>query len=229
MKNLKLLLVISTIFFSLTGFAKTRLAVSTFKDKSARSKCRVGWFSRNDLGTGFQEQLITKLQKKGRFSIQERTNLKQMYNEEHNLINSDRRYSPRKNQFKSAHYSITGAVTAFELCNQGGDAKVDVGGLFGFKNTGLKVGGGVTKAKVGLDVRIVDVESGEILDSFTVEGSSSSAKFNVDGDYKGSRFGSKAFGNTPLGEATRVALAKAANKIDGILPDRKDDPREVAQ
>ena len=100
--------------------------------------------------------------------------------------------------------------------------------IFGFKKTGLKLGGGVSKARVALDVRIVDVENGEIVDSFVVEGTASSAKFKVKGDYKGSRFGSNAVGNTPLGEATREALAKAATKIDDVIPDRKDDPRNVA-
>ena len=218
-----------SIGFSTMASAKTRVAVSTFKDKSADSRCKIRWFSRTQLGSGFQEQLITKLQETRRFAIQERTNLKKMYDEEHNLVNSDRRYSPRKNKFKAAHYSITGAVTAFELCEQGGGGDVDVGGLFGFKKTGLKLGGGVSKARVALDVRIVDVEKGEIVDSFVVEGTASSAKFKLKGDYKGSRFGSNAFGNTPLGEATREALAKAATKIDDIIPDRKDDPRNVAE
>lgn len=212
----------------LTGNAKTRISVSTFSDKSGTSRCAIRWWGRR-LGSGFQDQMISALVEKGRFDVQERGNLKTMYNEEHNLINSDSSAAPRKNRFKAAHYSITGAVTSFEMCSEGGGSKLNVGKLLGFNTSKLKVGGKVQKATVVLDIRVVDVEQGSVIVAFKSEGKASSTKFDVNGSIKGAEFGSDAFKNSPIGEASREAIDKAVKKISFRLKDKKDPKRKVAR
>ena len=208
--------------------AKTRLAISTFENKTGSSSgsCKFRYRRWASLGKGLKTQLTTWLVKTRRFSVQERENLKKMHREEHQLINSDKRYAPKANQFKAAHYSITGAITKFEMCESGLGGDVDVGGLFGLKNAGLEVGAQRSTAKVGLDIRIVDVETGEVLSAFTASGKASSTGVKIDGDIKGADFGTEAFKNTPLGEATDKAVKKAAKKIFEIVPERTSAPSQ---
>ncbi|MEO0337170.1 MAG: CsgG/HfaB family protein, partial [Pseudomonadota bacterium] len=209
--KLSILFLVFATVLSFQVVAKTRLAISTFENKTGSSggSCKFSYRRFRSLGKGLKDQLTTWLVKTRRFSVQERENLKKMYNEEHKLVNSNKRYAPKANQFKAAHYSITGAITKFEMCDSDMGGDVDVGGLFGLKNAGLEVGASRTTAKVGLDIRIVDVETGEVLSAFAVSGKASSTGVSVDGDIKGADFGTEAFKNTPLGEATDKAVKKA--------------------
>lgn len=219
MKFVLLLLIAS---FGFTAQAKTRLAVSKFSDKSGHSRCKTSFFG-NNLGSGMTDQLISELKNESKFVILERENLKNMYSEEHELINADSRTRPVKNKFKAAHYSIVGAITSFELCSSDVGGSVDVGGLLGMKKSGLNIGGGQQSAKVALDLRVVDVTTGEVLTSFTSEGSASSTKVDIKGNVQGAKFGSGAFFSTPLGEATREALKKATERLAQEIPEKADD------
>jgi curli biogenesis system outer membrane secretion channel CsgG len=217
--------VFSVLFFFIASIAtaKTRVAVSTFTSKINDSRCTLRWFSRTDIGEGFRDQIVTALMEDGRYEVMERENLRQMHHEEHNLINADESSRPAKNKFKAAHFSITGAVTSFELCSQGVGGNVDVGGLLGFKNSGLNVGAKNEKAKVVLDLRIVEVETGRVAASFQAEGSASSTKVTAKGDVKGAGFGSDLFFATPIGEATREAIKSAVKQIAAQVPADKTD------
>jgi curli biogenesis system outer membrane secretion channel CsgG len=219
---MRFLAILMLSLLPLTSFAKTRLAIANFKNKSGDSRCAIRWFSGDDLGSGMADQLVTELSKNDRFDIQERENLKEIYSDEHELINADKSAAPKKNQFKAAHFSIVGSVTAFEMCADGLGGKVDVGSLIGFKDSGLKVGAKRANAKVVIDVRVVDVEKGKVIKSWSSEGKASSTSFDVDGDYKGAGFGSDAFNNTPVGEATRLAMADIVKKIEKTVPQVKD-------
>jgi curli biogenesis system outer membrane secretion channel CsgG len=211
------------IFFSSITWSQTRISVGEFKDKTGDSRCRVRWFSRVDLGDGFRDQIITTLKEQSGYKVYERENIKKIYSDEHELPNMDQSTALKKNKFKTTHYTITGAVTSFEMCADNVGGSVDVGGLFGIKNTGLKVGGSHSNAKVVLDLRVVDNETGEIVDSIKAEGTSASTGLNLKGDYKGSDFNSSGFKNTPIGEATRVAIEDAIKKVALVIPKNRAD------
>lgn len=215
---------LATLTFSANVHAKTRVAVSTFTDKTGNSsRCRISWWGGHELGEGFRDQIVTALMKDGKYEIVERENLKTMYNEEHELINADKSTLPTKNKFRAAHYSITGAVTSFELCDDGFGGKADVGGLLGFKGAGLKLGAKTQKAKVVIDLRVIDVTTSQVVHSFRSEGTASSTKIDADGDIKGAKIGSDAFFSTPIGEATRDAIENAVSQITVKVPDRKEE------
>lgn len=226
MNKLSLILALGTLgIFPTISYAKTRLAVSTFEDKSgSQSSCNKGILREimgDKLGRGFKDQLITELSKTGQFQIVERDNLKKMYSEEHELINADPSTKPRKKGFKAAEYSIVGSVTSFELCqnNVGGD--LDVGSLLTGGKKSFDVGAERSSAKVVLDVRVVNVATGVVVNSFRAEGDAVSTDFKLSGSIKNARFGSKGFYKTPLGEATREALKDAADKITNTLRNRR--------
>jgi curli biogenesis system outer membrane secretion channel CsgG len=223
MKKLGLVISVFIVFATSVGLAKTRIAVSTFGSKIGDSRCTLRWFSRTDIGEGFRDQIVTALMEDGKYEVMERENLKRMHNEEHDLINSDKSAAPAKNKFKAAHFSITGAVTSFELCSEGVGGDVDVGGLLGFKGSGLKMGAKNEKAKVILDLRVVEVETGRVAASFQAEGTASSTKVTAKGDVKGAGFGSDVFFATPIGEASREAIKEAVSKIASAVPTDKVD------
>ena len=214
----------AVLFAGQIADAKTRVAVSSFKNKSGSSRCSIRWFSYNNLGSGMADQLITALSDTNKFDIQERENLQKMYNQEHQLINADKSSLPEANKFRSAHYSIVGSITSFEMCESGGKAKLNVGKLIGLKSDRLKVGAKKSNAKVVLDLRVIDVTKGNVLKSVRAEGSVSSTDFDVDGSVKGAGFDTGAFQRSPVGEATRKAIQNAVDQIVSVVPDRKDAP-----
>lgn len=191
--------------------AKARLSITEFEDKSGSGRCHISWVS--NIGSGMQDQLITELSKSDKFSIQERATLKKMYEGEHQLINAKKKSLPKKNQFEAAEFTIVGAITGFELCSSGTGAGVGLSGeslgVPGF----LRIGGKSEKAKVILDLRVVRVETGEVVKSFSAEGTASSVGFKLGADVKGVEFGGEGFENTPLGEATRKAIQNAVEVI----------------
>lgn len=212
-------------------FAKTRLAVSTLKDEAGSSKCRVN-IRGNKLGTGMRTQLVTELMKyKNKFEVMERENLNTVYSEEHNLVNSDDSAAPKRNKFKAAHYSITGSITSFELCADATGGKVDLGGFLSKRGSlkGLKVGAQTANAKVVLDLRIVDVETGEVIHSVSAEGNAKSTNFDLDTNIDGIGLDSNKFESTPIGEATREALNKAAADLAGVIPNKQDEVVTTAE
>jgi curli biogenesis system outer membrane secretion channel CsgG len=209
------LIFIALLMVEVASAAKTRLSVTEFEDKSGSGRCHAHWYY--NIGSGMQDQLISELSKIGRYSIQERATLKKMYEGEHQLINSKKKSLPKKNQFEAAQYTIVAAITGFELCGSGTGAGVGLSGeslgLPGF----IRIGGKSEKAKVVVDLRIISVESGEVLKSFAVEGTASAVGFKVGADVKGVEFGGEGFDNTPIGEATRKAIQAAVETIQKTI------------
>lgn len=213
---------------------KPRIAVAAFEDKASGGECYRGgrW-----LGSGFQEQLLTALAKSGKVQIYERAHIDKIYDQEHNLRNRNKRGGPRKNLFEAADYSIAGAVTAFESCFEGSSTGISVGGLLNrtlLKNKQsvgldrLNVGFGSEKAQAIVDVRLVDVETGEIMKSISAEGTSNRRNVKLDTQIYGAGFSHRGFKNTPLGEATRDAIEDAAQQILAAIPDQVEDKQESA-
>ncbi len=212
---------LGSLAFSIPAVAKTRISISVLDNKAASSKCNF-YFNSNEIGTGFKDQLVTEIMKRtNRFEVMERQNLNNIHDSEFNLPNADKSSFAKKNGFKQAHYAVTGAVTEYEYCagENGGD--IDVGGLLGFSKS-MKVGASKSYAKVGLDLRVVDVETGRILASVNSAGEASSTNVNVKGDVKSIPFGTKNFYNTPIGEASRDALNDAVGQLMSSIPDRVD-------
>jgi curli biogenesis system outer membrane secretion channel CsgG len=194
-----------------------RVAISTLDDKTGTGECHSNWFWDNNIGTGFRAQLATELAKYKDLSIQERENLRTMHEEEHELINADESALPKKKKFKAAQYSITGAVTEFEYCAGKRQGKLNVGAFFGQPDLGVEIGGRKSSAKVAMDIRVIDVETGAVVDSFRAVGKAKRTGLNVDINYREVEFGSSGYDNTPLGAATRESLRDAAAKIHRVV------------
>lgn len=192
--------------------APIRVSVHQFRDKSGDSQCRYRdhWWYRN-LGEAFQEMLISELAKKSGIEILERQTIREVYDDEHELLNSGKVDKPQKEQFKVAHYVINGAVSDFEYCDSDTRGGVDVGHLMGIGS--LKVGGAHGTAKVGVDLRVIDVKTGVVVQTLHGEGKAKATALKVSSDITGEDSQIGHTKNAPITQAARSAIADAVAKL----------------
>ena len=119
-------------------------------------------------------------------------------------------------RLKNARYLIRGVVTDFTVTG-------DSSGWFGTKPA--RVAGGRSTAQVTLNVKVSDVESGEVLASTRASGTASSGFFGGQVDYRSVSLGGISFSRTPLGRATETAMARAVARILDALPVQYWQPR----
>jgi curli biogenesis system outer membrane secretion channel CsgG len=195
---------------------KARIAVASFRCKAA--KCH------GEIGEGLADMLATALFQTGRFIVLERGEGLRAIQEELNLgqsgyVRQDK--APQVGQMEGADILVMGAVTAFEPNASG---TVIGGGVVPFK---VPLLGGVRfkkkEAYIALDLRLVDVRTGRVINATTVEGKASSWKA---GGLLGGAIGEIALGgwlntyrNTPMEKAIRVMLANAVNAIAQMVPE----------
>ncbi len=182
-----------------TGPKKT-IAVMAFDNKAGVS-------AQINLGEGMAEMLTTALINSGRFIVVERQAITDVLAEQ-DFGASGRTTSQGAPQFGRvlpAQIMIRGAVTQFGLRESGG------GGALSIK--GVDVGLATSQAKVGVDIRIYDTTTGQVLDSVRCEGAASATGLDFGYSESDWGFGTSAFQNTPLGKATAKAIDKAVIAI----------------
>ena len=195
---------------------KARIAVASFKCKAA--KCS------GNIGEGLADMLATALFQSGRFIVLERGEGLRSIQEELNLgqsgyVRQDK--APKIGQMEGADILVIGAVTAFEPEASG----TGVGGVVVPFKVPL-LGGARFKKKeayIALDLRLIDVRTGRVINATTVEGKASSWKA---GGLMGGAIGEIGLGgwlntyrNTPMEKAIRVMLVNAVNAISQMVPE----------
>lgn len=197
---------------------KARLAVGDFEDKTARGGGQVGWMSLYgvswaQIGEGMQDMLTTALFQTNRFMVLEREKLDEVLKEQ-DLAAAGRIKKGTEaptGEIYGAELIITAAVTEFEGGAQG------VGG--GTRVLGVRVGGGVKKAHMAIDIRIIDTKTSQIVAATSVEGEATSFGLggwtNVGGSLPVALGG---FNKTPVEKAIRVCIQKAVEYIASRTP-----------
>lgn len=193
------------------------ISISQFVDKSNGGKCRDHWdWWRDHLGSGFQEMLAAEMLKFPKIALFERETIQRIYQNEHELVNSDDDQVLKKGKFKKAKYTLVGAVTEFEYCAESKGASVNVGrvaGLFGVPAPDLEIGGKKVKAYLKIDLRVINTESGQIVRTITTHGRIEDANFQMESTF--GAFSSQ--DNSPMAKAAREAMAKAALEVQSVL------------
>lgn len=186
---------------------KMRVAVANFGTTDRFAAVYGGW----NIGGGLAAQLVTELIKTGRVVVVERAILSKVLIEQE-LGESQLLTSLTKTpagHLLGVDYLIVGEVTEFE--------ERQVGAGMGLKLFGVKFGGEIVAAQVGIDLRIIDTRTGEILYSHYSQGKAwekaGGARFN----YKIIDFGGDAFHKTPLGRATRSVIEDALRFILSVI------------
>jgi len=191
-------------------FVKPTIAVMKFEN---RAPIAFGW----NLGDGMREVLVDRLMDTGRYHVVERQELAAVIDEHEFQQSGKTRPEGRAaaNRLKNCQYLIKGTVTDFGHVSQ----RSSNAGLFN-----LSLFGGSGKAVMGVILYVVDVESGEIIASESIEESVRARDTAVQADYKNVSFGGRAFYQTPLGQATAKVIERAVSRITTAIATRPWEP-----
>ncbi len=192
---------------------KMRVAVAQFGTTDRFASVYGGW----NIGGGLSAQLVTELINTGRVIVVERAILSKVLIEQE--LGESHLLSPMTKtpagHLLGVDYLIVGEVTEFEERNIG------AGAAAGF--LGSKVSGEIRAAHVGIDLRLVDTRTGEILYSHRAQGKAWEKALGAKVDYKVIDFGGDAFHKTPLGQATRRAIGDAVEFVLGVIDKQVED------
>ncbi|MEK7286363.1 MAG: CsgG/HfaB family protein [Nitrospirota bacterium] len=189
---------------------KARVAVARFGANDRFAQVYGGW----DIGGGLAAQLVTELINSGRVIVVERAILSQLLREQELAASKlvSKETATRVGDMLGVDYLLVGEVTEFEQKAVGGGMQAGfLSGLF------PKVSAEFSAAHVGIDLRIIDTATGEILHSQRVEGRAWERATAVDANAKLLTFGGDAFHKTPLGKATRDVIRDALTFTLGII------------
>jgi curli biogenesis system outer membrane secretion channel CsgG len=197
---------------------KARLAVGEFQDKTAKGGWTGGWFGMyglqwRQIGDGMRDMLTTALFNSNRYIVLEREQLGEVMREQ-DLGATGRVKKGTEapvGEIYGAELLITAAVTEFEGSTKGASG--------GTRILGVRVGGGVQKGHVAIDIRIIDTKTSQIVAATSVQGDSTS--FGVQGStWVGGSLPVSlgGFSKTPVEKAIRVCIQKAVEYIVSQTP-----------
>lgn len=216
-----ILVIVGALIVSSVAQANVPVSVLAFKNKVGSSACSQDWYWwRDNLGTAFQDMLVTELAKVDDIELLERENIHQIDSMEVNLVNSeDSSHKIQKGKFTKAKYTVIGAVTGYEYCADKKKVSVAVGAVAGFlgmsgavrdvADTVDEVGISKAHAKVIVDVRVIETQTGRIVKSIKAEGTAERSNFKINSSLADYQDASE----TPVGEAARMAIEKASATI----------------
>jgi curli biogenesis system outer membrane secretion channel CsgG len=185
-----LLVVFCTQIFSqdLTALKK-RIAVINFEDRSGYG---------HNIGQGVADMLVTSLVESEKFTVVERAELDEILKEQGlgqtGLVTPQS--AAKVGQLLGLQRIITGSITEF------GSKQDKVGGGIG----GFNLGVSTTTARVVVDLRIINVNTGEIVMAKSAEGEDSSTGLDNVGVEDIDFHNSSTWDNTQLGIASREAI-----------------------
>jgi len=131
---------------------KKRIAVFEFEDKTDH---QYHWWGGQSVGRGMADMLTTELVKSGKYKVLERQAMEQLLKEQQLGMSGivTQESAAKAGQMLGVEIAVVGAVTEF------GHAKGETGGRI--KN--VTVGVSSQSATVGIDIRLINVNTGEIL------------------------------------------------------------------
>ncbi|MFW5871408.1 MAG: CsgG/HfaB family protein [Verrucomicrobiota bacterium] len=175
------------------------IAVSSFENRS-------GFTGQWKLGSGMADLLVSELVASRNFVVVERKHLASIVRELQLQRSEGFRDEGKVDtgRLKNAEYLVRGVINDFSQVG---------GGSFAIAVRTFLFGGRGYKARVALTLTIVDVESGEIVDSVQCAGIAKARQAYAKGEYKNVAFGGDAFFRTPLGIATANAIRRGVRGI----------------
>ncbi|RYG36597.1 hypothetical protein EON81_09290 [bacterium] len=150
------------------------------------------------------EKLSKRLLDTGKFVVLERAALEEILTEKE--IKEETSGQSQKRKIIPAQALVQPKLTNFELNNKGAGGGINVGGIG-------RIGGSVSEAKGTINVRIIDVDSSELIASEDASGTAQAKGFSFSGNNKVAWADFGAFEKTPLGKAMDTAITKAVEQI----------------
>jgi curli biogenesis system outer membrane secretion channel CsgG len=205
---------------------KPRVAVMDFDYATVQTSTSALFGTNVDVGKGITNLLITDLVKDGSYSVIERQALDKLMTEQ-NFSNSNRAdpaSAAKLGKLLGVDAIIIGAITEFGNETQKKNLGGGGGNWGGFGLGGI--GHSNSKANVGINARVINVETGEILGVAEGTGQSSRSSTSLlggGGDWHGwgggnADFGSSNFQQTIIGEATKSAVDQLSTNLIADAP-----------
>lgn len=215
MKRVGFLAVAGILFFITTSSAfaaeKPRLGVLRFTNNT-----HAGWWY-SSVGRDLQDMLIAELAAMKSFNVLERKELHAVIGEQ-DLGQSGRVSEATRSKIGNitgAQYLVSATVSAFENRTSGTGGGISFGGF--------SVGGKKSTAYMAVDLKVIDVETGEIADVRTVEATSKAGGLSL-GVRKWGFGGNLAKEEkTPTGKAIRACIMEIAEYLECSLIYGQDD------
>ncbi|MDO9391636.1 MAG: CsgG/HfaB family protein [bacterium] len=188
---------------------KKRVAVMDFEDKTGHG----GWH----IGSGMADMLTTALVKSGKFMVIERQQLDKIMQEQSLGMSGavTAQSAAQVGKLLGVELMVTGSVNEFgeKSSKIGGSVGSSVSkGMFGLNRLGVET----KTARVGLDVRLVNTTTGEIVAAEGIAEDESKKGVDVGTD-EFSFSNDTHFDETLAGKATRKAVNKIIEMITGAM------------
>ncbi|MBL8216840.1 MAG: hypothetical protein JNK87_39335 [Bryobacterales bacterium] len=213
-----------------SGPVKRRLVIEPFDYSTVRSVSQAMFKTEVDIGNGIRALLTKRVQEQGKITILERAKIKSLLQEQDfGASNRVQRGTNAKiGRITGADAVLLGDIVAFGRDDR--DQRVDVSAIPGARRIpgmgGLRIGKKEDKAIVVINYRIVDAETGEIIDTGEARGESKRTSNGVGGmvSVKGTTVAgatdmtSSNFAQTIIGEAVMEAADKIAATLNAKIP-----------
>ncbi len=189
---------------------KPRMGVLRFTNHT-----NAGWWN-NSTGSELQDMLASELRSTKSFQVLERKEIGAVMLEQ-DLGESgrvDRATRAKIGKIKGAQYLVAGTVSSYEENTSG------TGGGFGV--AGFHIGGEKRTAYIAVDLKVIDTTTGEIVDSRTVEASSSSGGLSLGGSSGIFSGGLSRYAKTPAGKAIRACIVEITDYLKCSMVEGKD-------
>lgn len=213
-KTVLALFICVTVMASSQAFAngKQRLGVLRFTNQTS-----AGWWNWS-VGQELQDMLIAELAGVKAFRVLERKELDAVIKEQ-DLGASGRISKGTRSKIGNitgAQYLVAATVSSFEKHTSG------TGGGISFK--GFSIGGKKERAYMAVDLKVIDVETGEIADVRTVEATSKSGGLSLGLRKWGFGGNLKQYKNTPTGKAIRACIMEISEYLACSLAKGSNHP-----
>jgi curli biogenesis system outer membrane secretion channel CsgG len=210
---LAVLLVFGAI--SLYSQEKPRIGVLRFSNNVGHLPW---WSGTSRVGRELADMLSSELVSTNAFHVLERKEIDAVLREQD--FAKSGRISPatraKIGKIKGAKYLIAGTVSAFE-----GGVK-QTGGRIRFK--GISLGGKRMKAYLAIDVKIIDTDTGEIVDARTIEATTKGSAIGANVNLRNFSIGGGTQKKTAVGKAIRGCIVYISEYLECSLVNGKDDP-----
>jgi len=214
MKKLTLTLLVAFLllaFFTQPLAAeKIRVGVLRFTNQTA-----AGWWH-GSVASELQDMLASELVSTKAFSVLERKEIDAVLGEQ-DLSASGRVSSKTKvkmKKLKGAQYLIAATVSAYEENTKGAGGAVRVGPV--------SLGGKKDKAYIAVDMKLIDTETGEIIDARTIEATAKGKALGGGLSLRNFSVGGGGYEKTPTGKAIRACIVYIAEYLECSMVKGKD-------
>ncbi|MGD0783800.1 MAG: CsgG/HfaB family protein, partial [Candidatus Aminicenantales bacterium] len=200
---LALLLVLGTVLSAAPGGdEKPRIGVLRFTNQTS-----AGWWSAS-VGNELTDMLVSELVDTKAFQVLERKELDAVLTEQ-DLGNSGRISAATKakmGNIKGAKYIVAATVSSYQENTSGGGGGISVGGI--------SLGGHKDKTYIACDLKVVDTETGEVVDTRTIEAESSGVGLGGGVAIGGVSLHGGGFDKTPAGKAIRACVLYLSDYLE---------------